>query len=176
MLTIAACAAILIAGCGDDDSSTTETTGSNAAETTASKPADQKTQAQAGEKSGSGEKTKPVIEVPDEDPPGSLEIEDLTEGSGAAAKKGDEVTVHYAGVDYDTGEEFDASWGGEPLTFQLGAGSVIAGWDQGVEGMRVGGRRQLTIPPDLAYGPEGYPPLIAPNATLVFVVDLLQVN
>jgi peptidylprolyl isomerase len=121
--------------------------------------------------------TKPVIEVPSDPPPTELEIEDIVEGDGDEAAQGDQVEVQYVGVDYDTGEEFDTSWGNpEPFQFELGAGSVIPGWDQGVEGMRVGGRRQLTIPPDLAYGPQGQPPAIAPNATLVFVIDLLSVN
>ena len=110
-------------------------------------------------------------------PPKELEIRDLEEGSGAEAKAGDEVTVQYVGVNYKNGKEFDASWGrGEPFTFQLGAGMVIPGWDQGVEGMKVGGRRELVIPPELAYGPEGSPPAIGPNETLIFVIDLLEVG
>jgi len=104
-------------------------------------------------------------------------VEDLIEGTGPAAESGQEVSVQYVGVDYKTGKEFDASWDrGQPFTFQLGAGMVIPGWDQGIEGMKVGGRRQLTIPPELAYGPQGQPPVIAPNATLVFVVDLIETS
>ena len=106
-----------------------------------------------------------------------LEIKDLEEGTGAEAKAGDEVTVQYVGVNYKNGKEFDASWDrGEPFAFQLGAGMVIPGWDQGVEGMKVGGRRELIIPPELAYGPEGSPPAIGPNETLIFVIDLLEVE
>jgi peptidylprolyl isomerase len=121
--------------------------------------------------------TKPTVEVPDEPPPSELVTEDLVTGDGEEAQPGDRVSVQYVGVIYETGEEFDASWDrGEPLPFQIGGGEVIPGWDQGVAGMRVGGRRQLVIPPDLAYGAQGQPPTIGPNATLVFIVDLLSVE
>jgi peptidylprolyl isomerase len=120
---------------------------------------------------------KPVIEVPDEPPPTELVSEDIVTGDGATAEQGDTVEVQYVGVDYKTGEEFDTSWGGgQPFSFQLGGGQVIPGWDQGVEGMKVGGRRELIVPPDLAYGEQGSPPAIGPNATLVFVIDLLDVK
>lgn len=120
---------------------------------------------------------KPTIEVPEEAPPAELEMEDIVEGEGAAAADGDMLTVQYVGVDYVTGEQFDASWdSGQPFEFELGAGNVIEGWDQGFSGMKVGGRRQLTIPPDLAYGAAGSPPNIGPDATLVFVVDLLDIK
>jgi peptidylprolyl isomerase len=160
-LTIALCAALGLAACGDDS-----TTGSTeaAAET-------------AAESGGSAEKTKPKVTVPKGAPPKKLVIDELEKGTGAEAKAGDEVTVQYVGVNYKTGKEFDASWDrGEPFTFQLGAGMVIPGWDQGVEGMKVGGRRELIIPPELAYGPEGSPPAIGPNETLIFVIDLLAVG
>lgn len=162
MLTIAACVALVFSGCGDDNS-TTEATG--AGETTA-------------EQSGSNEdtKTKPKVEVPEGAPPKKLVQEERVEGDGATAEAGDEVTVQYVGVGYESGKEFDTSWGREPFTFQLGAGQVIPGWDQGVEGMKVGGRRELIIPPDLAYGEAGAPPSIGPNETLIFVVDLLAVG
>jgi peptidylprolyl isomerase len=121
--------------------------------------------------------TKPVVEVPSGDPPTELVSTDIVEGDGATAAAGDQVTVQYVGVDYSTGEQFDASWdNGQPFPFQLGGGQVIPGWDQGVEGMKVGGRRELVIPPDLAYGAQGSPPDIAPDATLVFVIDLLEVQ
>ena len=121
--------------------------------------------------------SKPEVEVPDGPPPEELVIEDIVEGDGQEAKQGDQVTVNYVGVDYETGEQFDASWdSGQEFPFQLGSGQVIQGWDQGVEGMKVGGRRQLIIPPDLAYGPQGQPPDIGPNATLVFVIDLTAVQ
>jgi peptidylprolyl isomerase len=121
--------------------------------------------------------TKPEVEVPQGPPPGQLEVTDITDGGGTEARGGDTVTDEYVGVNSSDGKEFDSSWGpGDPLTFQLGAGSVIPGWDQGIPGMRVGGRRQLVIPPDLAYGEAGSPPDIGPNESLVFVVDLLEVQ
>jgi peptidylprolyl isomerase len=118
---------------------------------------------------------KPEISVPDGEPPAGLEITDIWEGDGEVAKAGDTVQVHYVGVSFSTGREFDASWDrGDPLQFRLGAGQVIAGWDQGVQGMRVGGRRQLVIPPGLAYGDRGAGRVIAPGETLVFVCDLVS--
>ena len=118
---------------------------------------------------------KPEIDFPGGDPPAELEITDIWEGDGAVAKAGDTVRVHYVGVAYSTGEEFDASWNrGDPLEFRLGVGQVIAGWDTGVQGMRVGGRRQLVIPPDMAYGDRGAGRAIAPGETLIFVCDLVS--
>ena len=118
---------------------------------------------------------KPEIDFPGGEPPTALEITDIWEGDGHEAEAGDTVQVHYVGVAYSTGEEFDASWNrGDPLQFQLGAGRVIAGWDQGVQGMKVGGRRQLIIPPDLAYGERGAGNVIAPGETLIFVCDLVS--
>jgi peptidylprolyl isomerase len=120
---------------------------------------------------------KPQVDSPDGPPPTDLEISDLTVGSGAEASAGDEVRVHYVGVAYSTGEEFDASYNrGAPLDFKLGTGRVIAGWDRGVAGMRVGGRRRLVIPPHLAYGDRGAGNVIRPNETLIFVVDLVGVR
>jgi peptidylprolyl isomerase len=119
---------------------------------------------------------RPEIDFPGGEPPADLEITDLWEGDGPVAKAGDKVNVHYVGVAFSTGEEFDASWDrGAPLEFQLGAGKVIAGWDQGVQGMKVGGRRQLIIPPGLAYGDRGAGQAIAPGETLIFVCDLVSV-
>lgn len=120
---------------------------------------------------------KPVVEVSNEPAPAELVTEDIVEGDGPAAAAGDQISVQYVGVDYVTGEQFDASWdNGAPFDFELGSGSVIPGWDEGIVGMKVGGRRELVIPPDLAYGPQGQPPDIGPDATLVFVVDLLSVE
>ena len=122
-------------------------------------------------------KPKPTVEVPGGPAPTELVIEDVEEGDGAEAESGDQVSVNYVGVLYDSGKEFDASFDrGQPFEFQLGTGGVIPGWDQGVEGMKVGGRRRLVIPPDLGYGAQGSPPTIPPNATLVFVIDLLSVD
>ncbi|MFG2136805.1 FKBP-type peptidyl-prolyl cis-trans isomerase [Streptomyces sp. NPDC048650] len=120
---------------------------------------------------------KPEIDFPEGPAPTELEIVDLTEGDGPVAKAGDFVKVHYVGVAFSTGEEFDASWNrGKPLEFQLGAGQVIAGWDTGVQGMKVGGRRRLTIPAHLAYGDRGAGGgVIAPGETLIFVCDLVSV-
>ena len=125
----------------------------------------------------SAEPTKPEVEVPSGPPPEELEVEDITEGEGAEAAPGDTVTVEYVGVTYEDGNEFDSSWERpEPFSFQLGSGQVIPGWDEGIAGMKVDGRRQLVIPPDLAYGKAGSPPDIGPNATLVFVVDLVELQ
>ncbi|MFE6665517.1 FKBP-type peptidyl-prolyl cis-trans isomerase [Streptomyces sp. NPDC057697] len=119
---------------------------------------------------------KPEIDFPGGEPPADLEIEEIWEGDGAVAKAGDKVSVHYVGVAFSTGEEFDASWNrGGPLQFQLGVGQVIAGWDRGVQGMKVGGRRKLTIPAHLAYGDRGAGARIAPGETLIFVCDLVAV-
>jgi peptidylprolyl isomerase len=118
---------------------------------------------------------KPEIDFPGGEPPTDLEITEVWEGNGAEAKAGDMVQVHYVGVAFSTGEQFDASWDrGDPLQFQLGVGQVIAGWDRGVQGMKVGGRRQLIIPPDLAYGDRGAGRDIAPGETLIFVCDLVS--
>jgi peptidylprolyl isomerase len=121
--------------------------------------------------------TKPEVQVPQGPPPQQLVTKDLKEGDGAEVKTGDQVSVQYVGVDYETGKEFDSFCDrGQPFPFQLGSGQVIPGWDQGVVGMKVGGQRELIIPPDLAYGAQGQPPAIGPNATLVFVIDLVSVE
>ena len=120
---------------------------------------------------------KPEVDFPGGEPPEDLEISDLQVGTGPEATSGRRVRVHYVGVAFSTGEEFDASYNrGDPLEFKLGAGQVIAGWDSGVAGMRVGGRRQLIIPPHLAYGNRGAGNVIAPGETLIFIVDLLAVR
>ncbi|BAJ32427.1 MULTISPECIES: FKBP-type peptidyl-prolyl cis-trans isomerase [Kitasatospora] len=120
--------------------------------------------------------TKPEIDFPGGDAPTELQIRDIVVGDGAEAKAGATVEVHYVGVTFASGEEFDASWNrGQTFRFPLGGGRVIKGWDQGVEGMRVGGRRELVIPPHLAYGNQSPSPLIPAGSTLIFVVDLLGV-
>jgi peptidylprolyl isomerase len=120
---------------------------------------------------------KPEIEFPGPDVPDDLVVTEITEGDGAEATSGSTVSVHYVGVAHSTGEEFDASYNrGTPLEFRLGTGQVISGWDQGVEGMKVGGRRQLVIPPHLGYGDRGAGGVIQPGETLIFVVDLLDVR
>lgn len=161
MLTIAVCACLLVAGCGSSSDSSGESTAATGESTSA--------------EAGGGEKSKPTVTVPKGAPPKKLEVEEIEEGSGAEAKSGDKVTVQYVGVNYKDGKEFDSSWSrNEPFSFTLGAGEVIPGWDQGVAGMKVGGRRELIIPPELAYGEAGAPPAIGPNETLVFVIDLLE--
>ena len=167
ILTILACAALAIAGCGGDDDTTTEAADSN-------QPPGSAAAETSGDASNRG---KPAVEVPEGAPPKQLEEVELIEGTGAEAKSGDKVTVQYVGVGYESGEEFDSSWSrNEPFSFTLGAGEVIPGWDQGVAGMKVGGQRELIIPPELAYGEAGAPPAIGPNETLVFVVDLVEVG
>ena len=120
---------------------------------------------------------RPTVTVPTGSPPTSLEASDLIVGTGAVAKAGQNVTVQYDGYSWTTGKEFDASWNrGQPFSFALGQGQVIQGWDQGVAGMKVGGRRELIIPPSLAYGAQPPTPAIATNDTLIFVVDLISVG
>ena len=120
---------------------------------------------------------KPDVGPIQGDPPADLVIEEITVGDGPEATAGQQVTVHYVGVAHSTGKEFDASYNrGDTFDFPLGAGRVIAGWDQGVQGMKVGGRRKLTIPPHLGYGAQGAAGAIKPNETLIFVVDLLGVQ
>jgi peptidylprolyl isomerase len=169
LLIAAICAALAFAGCGGDDSTSSE----------ASAPSEATTTESGGEAGAeeAAEGTKPEVTVPSGPPPKKLEIKELTKGTGAEAKAGDYVTVQYVGVGYESKEQFDASWDrGEPFSFGLGNGEVIKGWDQGVAGMKVGGRRELIIPPNLGYGPAGSPPAIGPNETLIFVVDLVEVE
>ena len=121
---------------------------------------------------------KPQVDVPSDQPPSyQLELEDIEVGDGDEAVNGKVVEVHYVGVSWATGNQFDASWDrGDTFKFKLGKGQVISGWDQGVAGMKVGGRRRITIPPQLAYGKRGAGGVIGPDETLVFVVDLIGVR
>lgn len=122
---------------------------------------------------------KPVIPKPKGQPPSALQVRDVVQGNGAKpAANGDTLSVQYVGVSWSTGQEFDSSWsrGKKPFKFTLGTGNVIAGWDQGLVGMRQGGRRELIIPPGAAYGAQGQPPSIGPNETLVFVIDLQKLK
>ncbi len=124
------------------------------------------------------ESEKPSVEIPTGPPPTELQLDDLTVGDGPEATAGSDVEVHYVGVSYRTGKQFDASWDRrKTFPFALGGGQVIDGWDQGVAGMKVGGRRRITIPPHLAYGKQGAGGgVIGPDETLVFVVDLISVS
>ena len=122
-------------------------------------------------------RSKPEIDFPQDPVPTELRIVDEIQGTGREAKVGDTVSCHYVGVTYSGGEEFDASWNrGEPLGFTVGVGQVIQGWDQGLLGMKVGGRRRLEIPSELAYGSRGAGAAIGPDESLIFVVDLLDVR
>jgi peptidylprolyl isomerase len=166
-----------LAGCGGDDFDQTVTVpkGADAGSTPAATPTAEATP--EASKNLKDTSKKPLIPKPKGKPPKTLQIKDIVEGKGKTAKKGSEVSVQYAGIAYSTGEEFDASWNrGEPFTSTIGEGNVIKGWDRGVPGMRVGGRRELTIPARLAYGENGQPPTIGPNETLVFIIDLEKVS
>jgi peptidylprolyl isomerase len=121
--------------------------------------------------------SKPAIPKPTGSPPTKLVVRDIVQGKGKAAKGGDQLSMQYVGVTFADGKEFDASWdSGSPFQFQLGKGMVIKGWDQGLVGIKPGGRRELIIPSKLAYGPTGKPPTIPPNSALVFIVDALSVS
>jgi peptidylprolyl isomerase len=178
-------AAALIAGCGSSSGSSTITVGnesdassvphvSGETSSTSSTPT---TPTSTAKTPTSGPlASKPTATVPSGAAPTKLVTKELIVGTGPEAKAGDSVTVNYVGVLYKGGKEFDSSWKrNEPFTFTLGKGQVIPGWDQGVAGMKVGGRRELIIPAELAYGKRGSPPAIPPNSALVFVVDLLGV-
>ena len=183
---VLAAAALAAAGCGDDDSGGTGQTTETQAETTPEAPTPP-----TPEKTPAAKKVKPSAAEADlgrkprpakgkGDPPSQLVVQDLIVGTGKKAAGGDLVSVQYVGVLFDNGKEFDASWDGNrpgrPFQFPLGGGMVIPGWDQGVVGMKVGGRRKLIIPSDLAYGAQGYPPDIPPDAALIFDIDLKKVG
>jgi peptidylprolyl isomerase len=166
-------AALAASGCGSSSSSSTITVGNEKPPPATLTQATATSTAAATPTSGPLA-TKPVVSVPKGAAPKKLETKDLIVGTGAEAKAGQPVTVNYVGVLYKGGKEFDASWKRkEPFTFNLGQGQVIKGWDQGVAGMKVGGRRELIIPSELGYGAQGRPPSIPPSSALVFVVDLL---
>lgn len=174
----------LIAGCGSGGSSTitvgnesdTSSVPHVAGEKTTSTPSTAPPSATAKTPTSGPLATKPKVAVPTGAPPSALETKEIVKGTGPEAKAGQPVTVNYVGVLYHGGKEFDSSWKrSEPFAFSLGKGQVIKGWDQGIAGMKVGGRRELIIPAELAYGKTGSPPTIPPNAPLVFVVDLLGV-
>jgi peptidylprolyl isomerase len=180
LLAPLAALALIAAGCGDDKDSGSASTGTNAA----TAPAETTT---SGATATTGEapavsnaqdlSSKPKIAKPSGDPPTSLVKKDLVVGKGPAIKSGQLATVQYVGVAWSTGKEFDASWDrGQPFQFPVGQQQVIQGWDEGIPGMKVGGRRELVIPPDQAYGAQSPGPGIGPNETLVFVVDLKRIG
>lgn len=179
--------AVLAAGCGDDnsDGSTDSVTIQTQTQTTPTETTPPQTEAPKARKvePSAGEANadrKPKVPKGRGNPPSRLVVQDLITGKGKRARPGDTVTVQYVGVLFDDGKQFDASWQGskrgEGFQFPLGAGQVIPGWDQGVVGMREGGRRKLIIPGDLAYGAQGFPPDIPPDATLIFDIDLEKVG
>jgi len=170
-------AAALVAGCGSSSSSSIGVGQENSnAATEIAKSSSSSSTATTGTTPTSGPlSTEPTVTPPKGPAPTKLVSKDLIVGTGPEAKAGESVTVNYVGVLYKNGKVFDASWKrSEPFTFTLGEGKVIPGWDQGVVGMKVGGRRELIIPAPLAYGAQGSPPTIPPNSALVFVVDLLS--
>jgi peptidylprolyl isomerase len=161
------------AGCGEEEASeiADEARSEQSADGGAS---EQQAEGSAESPEQATQRTKPTIEKPEGAAPTELQIEDVIEGTGPAVTAGQQIAVNYIGVSYSTGEEFDNSFDrGMPFEFALGDGMVIPGWDQGIEGMKAGGRRRLTIPSELAYGAEGQPPVIGPDETLIFEIDLL---
>ena len=170
-----ACLALFAVACGDDEK---DTAAAPAETTTEQAQTEEEAPAKEAKPISKDLSEKPSIESPGGEPPTELEKEDIVTGKGATAKEGDNVSVQYVGVNWSNGTEFDASWNrGEAFTFTLGAGNVIPGWDEGVQGMKEGGRRKLVIPPDMGYGEQGTPDgSIPPNETLIFVVDLEKVQ
>jgi peptidylprolyl isomerase len=169
-LILALCLALAVAvgGCGGGGSDSSSNSTASSDSTSSSKSA---------EPANTDLSKKPVVVVPKGVSPKTFAYREIVEGTGTAAKAGDKVSVQYVGVGFDTEKEFDSSWSrNEPFSFTLGGGEVIKGWDKGVEGMKVGGRRELLLPADLAYGAAGSPPNIGPNETLIFVIDLLEVE
>ncbi len=176
LVTVAA--AVLVAGCGSSSSTSSIGVGvenkADEALATTGGPTSAATTSTATTPTSGALSKEPKVTPPSGPPPTKLVTKEIITGTGPEAKAGESVTVNYVGVLYKGGSEFDASWKrNEPFTFVLGRGQVIPGWDQGVAGMKVGGRRMLIIPAPLGYGAKGSPPKIPPNAALVFVVDLL---
>ncbi len=168
LILIAVVAVLGVAACGDDDEGSAGATQQQDATQTETAPS---------EDALKDTSTKPEIPKPTGIPPRRLVKQDIVKGKGPAAKPGDTVTVNYVGMNFSNGVEFDSSWdSGQAFPVQLGAGMVIEGWDKGLVGIRKGGRRMLTIPPEMGYGAEGYPPDIPPNETLVFVVDAVSIE
>jgi peptidylprolyl isomerase len=170
ILIAAVCAVTALAAAGCGGAGGAKDTGPSKAPTVAAPPAPAKPTGALAH--------KPKVQVPSGPAPKTLQVKDLVKGNGAVAKSGDNLSVQYVGVLYKNGKEFDSSWsrGAQPFAFQLGTGGVIPGWDKGVPGMRVGGRRELVIPAKLAYGAQGSPPDIGPNQPLVFVIDLAGIQ
>jgi peptidylprolyl isomerase len=182
LLPLLAVAALAAAGCGSSDDSSSssasssagQSTDTTAAETTPAPPDDAATAPKVT--NATDVEHKPKVARPSGSPPSTLVKKDLVVGKGPAAKPGDTLTMQYVGISFSNGQQFDASWDrGQPFTFPLGQGQVIQGWDQGIVGMKAGGRRELVIPPDLGYGDQGQGNIL-PRETLVFVVDLQKIS
>jgi peptidylprolyl isomerase len=173
LILIAVVAVLGMTACGDDDSGDSSGGGAQAD----TQPDATQTQTAPPEDALKNTSVRPAIPKPTGTPPRKLVKEDIVKGKGPGAKAGDTVTVNYVGVNFSNGEEFDSSWdSGAAFPVLLGAGKVIEGWDKGLVGIKKGGRRMLTIPPEMGYGAQGYPPDIPPNETLVFVVDAVSIN
>jgi peptidylprolyl isomerase len=169
LTALLAAVAIAVAGCGG--SSATKTAAIPAGAAPAPPPAPK------ASTNLKDTKSKPVVPKQTGAPPKKLVVKDIVVGKGKPAKKGDKLSMQYVGVLFKGGEQFDASWdNGSPFDFTLGQGNVIKGWDKGLVGIKPGGRRELIIPPNLAYGAQGQPPTIPPNSPLVFIVDALKVG
>jgi peptidylprolyl isomerase len=169
-------AALGLSACGSDDDDDSGGGSAGATQEPAAPGAGDETETQAPADL-TDTSVKPVIEKPTGSPPRKLQIEDIVEGKGPGARPGDTVVVHYVGVNFSNGQEFDASWdAGQPFPVELGSGQVIPGWERGLVGVKRGGRRKLVIPPEQAYGAAGAPPSIGPNETLVFVIDALEIQ
>ena len=166
-------AALMIAGCGGGDGKAKPAEiPAGSGPTTPATPAAPKASTNLKDT-----KTKPAVPKPTGAPPKKLVVKDIVVGKGRAAKKGDHLSVQYVGVTFADGNEFDSSWDrGQPFPLQLGKSAVIKGWTQGLVGIKPGGRRELIIPSNLAYGANGQPPSIPPNAALVFIIDALSVG
>jgi peptidylprolyl isomerase len=177
LVVLAMLAALALAACGDDDDSGSAGASADTTQEESEPPAaDTDTETETSPDL-TDTSVKPVIDKPTGTPPRRLEKEDIVKGKGPGARPGDTVIVNYVGVSFSTGEEFDASWDtGQPFPVQLGAGKVIEGWEKGLIGVKKGGRRELIIPPEMAYGAQGAPPSIGPNETLVFVIDALDIQ
>jgi peptidylprolyl isomerase len=173
LILIAVVAVLGATACGDDDGGS----GGSGMDGGGQQAPATETETVPAEEALKDTTTKPVIPKPTGSPPRKLVKEDIVKGKGPGAKPGDTVTVNYVGLNFSNGVEFDSSWdSGAPFPVQLGTGSVIEGWDKGLVGVKKGGRRKLTIPPEMGYGAEGYPPDIPPNETLVFVIDVVSID
>jgi peptidylprolyl isomerase len=174
---LALLAALALAACGDDDDSEPAAATAETNQQESEPPSAETGTETEPTPDLTDTSVKPVIDKPTGTPPRRLVKEDIVKGKGPGAKPGDTVIVNYVGVSFSTGEEFDASWDtGQTFPVQLGAGMVIEGWEKGLVGIKKGGRRELIIPPEMAYGAKGAPPSIGPNETLVFVIDALDIQ